>query len=96
MTGEDLLAALQKLGGVAEDLYDAGAAGFANLDADLTAAEDVAALLAPFFPAVGMAAELLPALGLLVSALPLLNIQGGVGANIGPGNGDPLGIETGR
>ena len=96
MTGAQFIAALQKVGGIASDVYAAYEAGGVDLSADLTVAEDVAALIAPAVPGVAIAEELLPALGLLIPALSLMHIQGGVGANIGPGNGDPLGIETGR
>ena len=91
MTGEDILAVLQRLGGAGEDLYDAAAAGFANLDADMTAAEDVAALLAPFFPAVGAVEELLPAMPLLIQALEMIKLQGGTGADLGPSEGGKIG-----
>jgi hypothetical protein len=59
--------------------------------ADLTVAEDVAGLPAPFIPGAGVVDELLPALGLLVLAMELLNIQGGYGADIGPGEGGKIG-----
>ena len=96
MTGAQFIAALQKVGGVASDVFAAYEAGGADLSADLTVAEDVVALIAPFVPGVSIAEELLPALGLLVPALSLIHLQGGVNANFGPGNGDPLGIQTGR
>ena len=91
MTGAQFIAALQKVGGVATDVFDAYEAGGANLSADLTVAEDVVALIAPFVPGVAIAEELLPALGLLIPALSLLNVQGGVGQNIGPDEGHKIG-----
>lgn len=96
MTGAQFIAALKQVGGIVGDVEAAGAAGFADLSADLTVAEDVVGLISPFVPGLAIVEELLPALTLLVPALSLMHIQGGVGANIGPGNGDPLGIQTGR
>lgn len=44
-----------------------------------------------------IAKDALEAFQALNSVLPNLHFEGGgVGANEGPGNGDPLGIETGR
>ena len=91
MTGADFIAAIQKLGGIVGDVEAAGAAGFADLSADLTVAEDVVALIAPFVPGVAIAEELLPALGLLIPALSLIKVQGGVGQNIGPDEGHKIG-----
>ena len=91
MTGAQFIAALQKVGGIASDVYAAYEAGGVDLSADLTVAEDVAALIAPAVPGVAIAEELLPALGLLIPALSLLNVQGGFGQNIGPSEGGKIG-----
>ena len=93
MTPSQIVASIKALPSLDMDAASAWLQGFENPDADVTAVEDLAGFVAIWIPGVGPFAT---ALSILAPAIEFAIAHPGVGANLPPGNGDPLGIQAGR
>ena len=94
--GDELFSGLGELQDFASDALAAWESRFSNIQADEIVAADIADFVGLVVPQAALAGRLLRVLAALTPALEQIHVQGGVNANFGPGNGDPLGIQTGR
>jgi hypothetical protein len=88
MTPNQIVATIQALPSLDMDAAGAWLQGFDNPNADLTAIEDLAALVAIWIPVVGPFAT---AISILAPAIAWAIAHPGTGQNLGPGEGGKIG-----